>query len=129
MAKANTARKSRKSGTANQITLRHLWLAGLGLAAVGRREALATRGRLLDQAQSLQQRVAGLVRDTRGQVEPQVVKFSQDVEARLAPVLDKLGLKPRVRPARKPRKAATRAKAPARRPARKPAQKRTARKA
>ncbi len=115
------ATAKRKSHPANEITLRHLWLAGLGLAAVARREALGARLRVLEQVREVR---ASL----RGQVEPQVVKFSQDVEARLAPVLDKLGLKKAAK-ARKPRKAATRAKAPSRRTARKTAAKRTARKA
>ena len=67
----------------------------------------------------------------RGQVEPRVVTFSAEVETRLAPVLDKLGLKPRSqRPLRKARKTAKAAKkpAPVRRAVRKPA-KRAARKA
>lgn len=114
------AKLKRKTGTENQTTLRHLWLAGLGLAVVARREALGARQRLLDQVREVRASV-------RGQVEPQVVKFSQDVEARLAPVLDKLGLKKTAK-ARQPRKAAPRAKAPVRRTARKPATARTARK-
>lgn len=120
-------------------TLRHVWLAGLGLVVVARREALAGGARALDRIGSLQRRAQGLVADARdnvrggienvrGQVEPTVVKFSAEVEARLAPVLDKLGLKGSNKPrrgARKPRKAAKPAQA--RRGARKPALRRTRR--
>ena len=46
----------------------------------------------------------------RSQVEPRVQKLSGDVEARLAPIIAKLGLKPKTtRKARKPRKTATKA--------------------
>ncbi|WP_363797358.1 hypothetical protein ABU614_19475 [Lysobacter firmicutimachus] len=120
-------------------TLRHLWLAGLGLAVIARREALASGARTVDGIGALQRRAQGLVADARdnvrggiesvrGQVEPTVVKFSAEVEARLAPVLDKLGLKggkKQRRGARKPRKAAKPAQA--RRGARKPAPRRTRR--
>lgn len=120
-------------------TLRHVWLAGLGLAVVARREALAGGARTLDRIGALQRRAQGLVagvrddvrggiENVRGQVEPTVVKFSAEVEARLAPVLDKLGLdggKRQRRGARKPRKAAKPAQA--RRAARKPAPRRNRR--
>jgi len=85
----------RKSSAASKTTLRHVWLAGLGLVAVSRR------------------RVRALVGDAGArvrQVEPCVVQFSSDVEARLAPVLDKLGLKQQAkRQARKATKRAARA--------------------
>jgi len=117
-------------------TLRHVWLAGLGLAVVARREALASGVRALDRIGALQRRAQGLVADARdnvrdgienvrGQVEPTVVKFSAEVEARLAPVLDKLGLKGGKRQRRGARKAAKPAQA--RRAARKPAPRRARR--
>ena len=65
----------------------------------------------------------------RDQVEPTLVKFSTEVESRLAPVLAKLGLDPRGKASRKARKQA--ARKPTRRTAiRKPAKaaKRVARK-
>ena len=68
----------------------------------------------------------GNIDGVRSQMQPKVVKFSNDVEARLAPVLAKLGLNTKAK--RAPRKARkTAAKAP-RRTARKPA-KRTAKQA
>lgn len=119
-------------------TLRHLWLAGLGLAAIARREALAGAGRAAGQVEALQRRVRDLASDARGnvvggienvrgQVEPKVVRFSAEVEARLAPVLDKLGLKGQ-RKQRKSRKPAAK-KPAARRVARKQPAARRARKA
>ena len=134
----------RKTRAAKETTLRHLWLAGLGLVAIARRGSLDAAGRAVERADALQRRAQKFVRETRGnvraqldnvrgQVEPRVVKFSAEVETRLAPVLDKLGLKPKSqRPVRKARKTAKAAKkpapAPARRAVRKPV-KRAARKA
>lgn len=126
---------SANPGATPTTTLRHLWLAGLGLAAVARREALAGAGRAVGQVEALQRRVRDLAADARGnvvdgienvrgQVEPKVVRFSADVEARLAPVLDKLGLNKggKARGARKSRKpAASKARPQPRRAARKPA--------
>ncbi|HEY5804522.1 MAG TPA: hypothetical protein VIT90_12580 [Lysobacter sp.] len=86
----------RKSGAASKTTLRHVWLAGLGLVAISRREALATPARASLQLAALQRRVQELAGNAGArvrQVEPCVVQFSSEVEARLAPVLDKLGLK------------------------------------
>lgn len=138
----------RNSRPAKETTLRHLWLAGLGLVAIARREGFDAAGRAVEGADRLQRRASRFVAQARqnvraqldgvrGQVEPQVLKFSAEVERRLAPVLDKLGLAPKAqRPARKgkkgkaqPRKAAKPAKPAARRGARKPAARRGARKA
>ena len=131
---------SKKKTTANETTARHLWLAGLGVLAVSRREAIATAGRVADGIGALKQRVERGAADAqanvrhgldgmRDQVEPTLVKFSTEVESRLAPVLAKLGLDPRGKAPRKARKQA--ARKPTRRTAvRKPAKaaKRVARK-
>ncbi len=78
-------------------TLRHVWLAGLGLLAITRREAVVAPSRLAARAGELQVRAGDLADALRsrlqGEVEPKVVRFGAEVEARLAPVLDKLGLK------------------------------------
>ncbi|MGO4222010.1 hypothetical protein AB4Y64_09175 [Lysobacter sp. TAF61] len=90
----------RKSGAASKTTLRHVWLAGLGLVAVSRRAALAAPARASARIDALQrgaQALAGTAGARMRQVEPRVVQFSSDVEARLAPVLDKLGLKPKAK--------------------------------
>lgn len=106
---------SKKNYTANETTARHLWLAGLGLVAVTRKEAIATAGRVFDGIGALKQRLERGAADAqanvrhgidgvRGQVEPKVAQFSAEVESRLAPVLVKLGLKPRVKAPRETRK-------------------------
>ncbi|HEY5851416.1 MAG TPA: hypothetical protein VIT62_11700 [Lysobacter sp.] len=112
----------RKSGAARKTTLRHVWLAGLGLVAISRREALATPGRASVRLAQLQRRVQALAGNAGArvrQVEPCVVQFSSEVEARLAPVLDKLGLTAKAR--RPQRKARRVARPQARRDVRKPA--------
>ena len=111
-------------------TLRHLWLASLGMLVATRRETKAAVKRVVAKTDSaaadarkgitrMQSDLRGNIDGMRSQVQPKVVKFSSDVEARLAPVLDKLGLKPKAK--RAPRKARkTAAKAP-HRAVRKPA--------
>ena len=122
---------SKKKSTANETTARHLWLAGLGLLAVSRKQAIATAGDVFDGIGALKQRVQRSAADAqanvlqgldgvRDQVEPRLAKlkvaqFSAEVESRLAPVLVKLGLKPRANAQRKGRKKA--AKKPVRRTA------------
>jgi hypothetical protein len=123
----------RKTPANRETSLRHVWLAGLGLAALARRQALATGDRVAGRADDLKRRVLALADDARanvvggldlvrGQVEPKVERFSTEVEARLAPVLDKLGLKDapkaRKRPAKRTGRASSAKKAPPRRAAR-----------
>ena len=114
---------SKKKSTTNETTARHLWLAGLGLIAVSRKQAIATAGRVFDGIGALKQRVERGAADAqanvrhgidgvRGQVEPtlakfRVAQFSTEVESRLAPVLVKLGLKPYAKAQRRSRKQAT----------------------
>ena len=108
------AATKRKTPANRETSLRHVWLAGLGLAVLARRQALTAGDRVAGQADELKRRALALADDARanviggldlvrGQVEPKVVQFSAEVEARLAPVLDKLGLKvvAQKRPARK----------------------------
>ncbi len=111
-------------------TVRHLWLASLGMLVATRREtesvvkrAIAKTDTAMTDARKamtrMQSDLLGNIDGMRSQMQPTVVKFSSDVEARLAPVLDKLGLKPKTK--RAPRKARkTAAKAP-HRSVRKPA--------
>ena len=134
MAAKKTSRKT------PEPTLRHVWLAGLGLVAVARREALsavAEAGQRIDAARqqaatfasTAQRDVLGRLADVREQGEARVGQFSADVEARLEPVLVKLGLKKK--PARKTSRARkpapARAKTARKRAARKPAARRTRR--
>lgn len=124
-----------------ETTLRHLWLAGLGVIAVARREtsnaandaaariaALTTQaGKLASDAQA---NVRGGIASVREQGEAKASRFSADVEARLAPVLVKLGLKPKAKKTTRGRKPVkkTVAKRTRAAPARKPAAKRAVRK-
>lgn len=119
-------------------TLRHVWLAGLGLIAFARREALTTFADAAGKLQAARQQAEALagqaqrdVRDRLAEAREQggasVERFSADVEARLQPVLVKLGLKasPRKKPAsrtrKKPAAKRTRAAAPRKAAAKRPA--------
>ena len=118
-------------------TPRHLWLASLGVLVAARRESQAAVKRatskventVADARYAIRRAEADLrasVDGVRSQVEPKVQKFSHDVEARLAPIVAKLGLKPKAK--RAPRKARKTAAKATRRSVRKPA-KRVAKKA
>lgn len=138
----NAPRKtaSRKNTTtALEPNLRHAWLASLGLLVAARRESKAAAQRAATKAETAiadarkavkraEADLRGGIEGVRDQVQPKVMKFSSDVEARLAPVLDKLGLKPKQkRSARKTRKPA--AKKPTLRRATRTPGKRVAKKA
>ena len=121
-----------------ETTLRHVWLAGLGVMAIARRKTLnaandaaARVGVLKKQAAKLADEAQNNVRDgiasARVQGEAKVGQFSADVEARLAPVLVKLGLKPKAKRVVRSRKPAAK-QAAKRAPARKAVAKRTVRK-
>ena len=131
----NAPRKtaSRKNTTtALEPNLRHAWLASLGLLVAARRESKAAAQRAATKAETAiadarkavkraEADLRGGIEGVRDQVQPKVMKFSSDVEARLAPVLDKLGLKPKQkRSARRTRKPAAK-KPTLRRATRKPA--------
>ena len=129
----------KKTTTTIEPNLRHVWLASLGLLVAARRESKAAAQRATAKAESAiadarkavkraEADLRGGIEGVRDQVEPKVLKFSSDVEARLAPVLDKLGLKSKqVRTTRKTRKPA--AKKPALRRATRKSATRVARKA
>lgn len=135
------AAKKKTKSKVQETTLRHLWLAGLGAAAVARRETVNAAndaiakavslkkqaGKLADEAQA---NVLGGIASVREQGEAKASQFSAEVEARLAPVLVKLGLKPAPKKATRRRKPVKKAAAKRARaiPARKPAAKRTVRK-
>ena len=131
-------KKTRTQSKAQETTLRHVWLAGLGVMAIARRKTLnaandaaARVGVLKKQAAKLADEAQNNVRDgiasARVQGEAKVGQFSADVEARLAPVLVKLGLKPKAKRVVRSRKPATK-QAAKRAPARKAVAKRTVRK-
>ena len=134
----NATRKTKQTSNV-EPNLRHVWLASLGLLVAARRESKAAaqratakaEGAIADARKAVKRAEADLrggIEGVRDQVQPKVVKFSSDVEARLAPVLDKLGLKSKQkRSARKTRTPAAK-KPTLRRATRKPV-KRVAKKA
>ena len=112
--KKHATRKTQAA--ALEPTPRHLWLAGLGMLVAARRESKAVAQRaagrleatLADARYALRRAEADLragVDGVRSQVEPTMQKLGGDVEARLAPIVAKLGLAPT--PVRKTRKPAT----------------------
>ena len=116
----------KSSHRGSEITLRHAWLAALGAFAVARREALTAAEIAIEETTSLRTRVLALAGDAsliarggaitlREKIEPAVARFSAEFEARIAPVLDKLGVPPNA--TRTPRKARTTKKASSRRAA------------
>lgn len=135
------AAKKKTKSKVQETTLRHLWLAGLGAIAVLRREAMNAAMDAADKVESLktqagklaneaQANVLGGLASVREQGEAKAHRFSADVEARLAPVMAKLGLKPQTRKpsrGRKPAKktVAKRSRAPARKAVAKRAVRRT----
>jgi len=134
----NAPRKTKQTSNV-EPNLRHVWLASLGLLVAARRESKAVAERasakaeaaIADARKAVKRAEADLrggIEGVRDQVQPKVLKFSSDVEARLAPVLDKLGLKSKQkRTARKTRTPAAK-KPTLRRASRKPV-KRVAKKA
>ncbi len=130
------AAKKKSKSNVQETTLRHLWLAGLGVVAVARREARNVANDAATQLESLKQQAGKLANEAqanmrdglsnvREQGEAKASQFSADVEARLAPVLAKLGLKPETRTKaarrRKPGKQAAAKRATGTAPARKKA--------
>ncbi|MXV07589.1 MULTISPECIES: hypothetical protein [unclassified Xanthomonas] len=94
-----TKKRSTSALRPDRLNPRHLWLAGLGVVALTRKRALAAAAdaaqgaatlkalatQLADEAESSVREGAAAL---RGQVQP----LSAEVEARLQPVLVKLGL-------------------------------------
>lgn len=116
----------KSSHRGSEITLRHAWLAALGAFAVARREALTAAEIAIEETTSLRTRVLALAGDAsliarggaitlREKIEPAVARFSAEFEARIAPVLDKLGVPPNA--TRAPRKARATKKSSSRRAA------------
>ena len=110
-------------------TPRHLWLASLGALVAVRRESKAAVQRaaskvenaVADARYAIRRAESDLragVDGVRGQVAPKMACISGEVEARLAPIVAKLGLKPKAR--RAPRKGRKTAAKATRRAVRKP---------
>ena len=103
---------SKQSRQDKQLSLRHLWLASLGTVIVARREARSTAANVAGEACKLRNQAVRLASDAQAiarggyltvseQAESKLGQFSAEVEARLQPVLEKLGLKPKTRGGRR----------------------------
>ncbi len=134
----NAPRKTKQTSNV-EPNLRHVWLASLGLLVAARRESKAAAQRatakaedaIADARKAVKRAEADLrggIEGVRDQVQPKVLKFSSDVEARLAPVLDKLGLKSKQKRATRKTRTPAAKKPTLRRASRKPV-KRVAKKA
>lgn len=80
------------------VSLRHVWLAGLGLVSVAHREALAGRERLTAALARTRRCAATAVaempdalRGTLGRIEPLAMKLTDEVQTRLGPLLARIG--------------------------------------
>ncbi len=122
--------------TPEPIVPRQLWLAGLGLAAVARREAGDAACSALAAANAWRDRAAVFAGDARDvvrggaltlreKIEPALEGLAATVEARIAPLLDRAGLaRPATaRVARKTRGPAARKPAARHRPRKVPVRK------
>lgn len=119
----------KQSRNAKETTLRHVWLAALGAAIVARREVRTAGEIAVEEAGKLRARAVCFAADAaavaRGgvltvaeQVEPKIQRLGGEIESRLAPVLEKLGLTAKTRrPVRKARRPAAKATRRASRPA------------
>ena len=125
--KKKSTRKTQAA--ALEPTPRHLWLASLGALVAVRRESKAAVQRAASKVENAVADARYAIRraesdmragvdGVRGQVAPKMACISGEVEARLAPIVAKLGLKPKAR--RAPRKGRKTAAKATRRAVRKP---------
>lgn len=116
-----TARnKTTPRAKAPEPNLRHVWLAGLGAVAIARRRGARRLTSAKQDIERIARQAQATLRQVRMQGEASVGRFSADVETRLAPVLEKLGLgssKPAPKGRRKPAAAKSARPAPRKRAA------------
>lgn len=93
----------KRSTRHTSITPRHMWLAALGVISLAQREMETAVSIARDETQRLRENATQAAVDARDilrgaamtaqeRIEPGVLRFSADVEARLAPVLRKFGV-------------------------------------
>jgi len=97
------ATRKPESRNARQTTLRHVWLASLGVASLVRIDTINTRDRMLAKAGRLQQRASGFADLAgrvlaRGPLGPAIAAIEDGVGTLLAPAMRKLALRPRAQP-------------------------------
>ena len=102
------AMRKLKSRNTGETSLRHVWLAGLGLVSVVGHGALSAGGRLLGKVAGVRQRAGGVVERAGSrllaQLGPIIAQLEDGIGARFAPALRKQVMRPRAtpRPRRKP---------------------------
>lgn len=107
--KKKASRKTR--ATALDATPRHLWLASLGMLVAARRESGVVASRatrkleesVADARHAIRRADAGVragLDGMRSQLAPRVQTLAGEVEARLAPIITRLGRKPKARKTR-----------------------------
>ncbi|WP_058196360.1 hypothetical protein [Xanthomonas translucens] len=112
-----TKKRSTSAPRPETLAPRHLWLAGLGLLSLTRKRVQAAAADAASGANTLVALVALVaqladdaesnVREGAAALRGQVQPLSAEVEARLQPVLVKLGLQPKPRATPRKRPAAT----------------------
>lgn len=120
------ATRKKPAPKTRDTTLRHLWLAGLGAVESARRGSLAAANDAADRLEGLKKRAGLMAAETQSTVRSGLAaareqggtragRLSAEVEARLAPVLVKLGLAPAhaPRPRKTTRKSAAKRALPA----------------
>ena len=103
------AMRKPKSRNARETSLRHVWLAGLGLVSVVRHDAVDAAGRLLGEMAGARQHARGVIapagslmlafaRGARRRCDPVIGHFDDGIGARFAPSLRRQALRPRSMP-------------------------------
>ena len=109
------AMRNPKSRNTRETSLRHVWLAGLGLVSLVRHDAVDAAGRLLREMAGARQQAHGVIARARSlmlavaggarrRFDPVFRHFDDGIGARFAPLLRKQALHPRATPSagRKP---------------------------
>jgi poly(hydroxyalkanoate) granule-associated protein len=68
-----------------------LWLAGVGVVSLARKQGVALVNQLVGEGRRLQQKTTRFVRDARGDVKAQVIGVIEPVKTRVGKEFDKAG--------------------------------------
>lgn len=100
------AMRNPKSRNTRETSLRHVWLAGLGLVSLVRHDAVDAAGRLLGEVAGARQQARGVIERARAlmlafaggarrRFDPVFGHFDDGIGARFAPLMRKQALRPR----------------------------------
>ena len=103
------AMRKPQSRNARETSLRHVWLAGLGLVSVVRHDAVDAAGRVLVEVAGARQGARGVIEratslmlalasGARRRFDPVFGHFDDGIGVRFAPLLRKQALRPRAAP-------------------------------